>query len=95
MIFRGLRHRIIPRLDADQGAARRIGSWCRHSGAGGRMMTRLTLILFSIISTSLMGTGIVVALTMGMDTLTPILIAAALGLVLAIPVSWLVARQIA
>ena len=59
------------------------------------MMTRLTLILFSIISTSLMGTGIVVALTMGMDTLTPILIAAALGLVLAIPVSWLVARQIA
>jgi predicted PurR-regulated permease PerM len=59
------------------------------------MMTRLTLILFSIISTSLMGTGIVVALTMGMDTLTPILIAAALGFVLAIPVSWLVARQIA
>jgi hypothetical protein len=59
------------------------------------MMTRLTLILFSIISTSLMGTGIVVALTMGMDTLTPILVAAALGFVLAIPASWLVARQIA
>ena len=58
-------------------------------------MTRLTLILFSIISTSLMGTGIVLALTMGMDTLTPILVAAALGFVLAIPVSWLVARQIA
>jgi predicted PurR-regulated permease PerM len=59
------------------------------------MMTRLTLILFSMISTSLMGTALVVALTMGMDTLTPILIAAALGFVLAIPVSWLVARQIA
>jgi len=59
------------------------------------MMTRLTLILFSMISTSLMGTALVVALTMGMDTLTPILIAAALGLVLAIPASWLVARQIA
>jgi predicted PurR-regulated permease PerM len=58
-------------------------------------MTRLTLILFSMISTSLMGTALVVALTMGMDTLTPILIAAALGFVLAIPVSWLVARQIA
>ena len=58
-------------------------------------MTRLTLILFSMISTTLMGTGIVVALTMGLDTLTPILIAAALGLVLAIPASWLVARQIA
>jgi predicted PurR-regulated permease PerM len=59
------------------------------------MMTRLTLILFSMISTSLMGTALVVALTMGMDTLTPILIAVALGFVLAIPVSWLVARQIA
>jgi predicted PurR-regulated permease PerM len=59
------------------------------------MMTRLTLILFSMISTSLMGTALVVALTMGMDTLTPILIAAALGFLLAIPVSWLVARQIA
>ena len=58
-------------------------------------MTRLTLILFSMISTSLIGTALVVALTMGMDTLTPILIAAALGFVLAIPVSWLVARQIA
>ena len=58
-------------------------------------MTRLTLILFSMISTSLMGTALVVALTLGMDTLTPILIGAALGFVLAIPVSWLVARQIA
>ena len=58
-------------------------------------MPRLTPILFSMISTSLMGTALVVALTMGMDTLTPILIAAALGFVLAIPVSWLVARQIA
>ena len=59
------------------------------------MMTRLTLILFSMISTSLMGTALVVALTLGMDTLTPILIAAALGFLLAIPVSWLVAGQIA
>ena len=59
------------------------------------MMTRLTLILFSMISTTLMGTAIVVALTMGLDTLTPILIAAALGLGLAMPVSWLVAREIA
>jgi len=58
-------------------------------------MTRLTLILFSMISTSLMGTALVSALTMGMDTLTPILIAAALGFVLAIPVRRLMARQIA
>ena len=58
-------------------------------------MTRLTLVLFSMISTSLMGTAIVIALTMGMDTLTPILIAAGVGFVLAVPAGWLLARQIA
>ncbi len=55
---------------------------------------RLTMILFSMISTTLMGVGIIVALTTGNDTLTPILIAAAIGFVLALPVSWLVARQL-
>jgi predicted PurR-regulated permease PerM len=67
----------------------------RHPEAEGRMMTRLMLSLFSMISTSLMGTAIVIALIMGKNTLTPILIAAGVGFVLAIPASWLVARQIA
>jgi hypothetical protein len=67
----------------------------RHPEAEGRMMTRLMLSLFSMISTGLMGTAIVIALIKGMDTLTPILIAAGVGFVLAIPASWLVARQIA
>jgi predicted PurR-regulated permease PerM len=58
-------------------------------------MLRLTLVLFSIISTALMGSAIIVALTIGQDTLIPILAAAAIGFVLAIPVSWLVARQLA
>lgn len=58
-------------------------------------MTRLMLILFSIISTTLMGTAIVIALTMGLDTLRPIVVAAAIGLVAAVPASWLVARQLA
>lgn len=58
-------------------------------------MFRLMMTLFSMISTTLMGVGIVIALTMGHDTLTPILIAAALGFVVALPVSWLVARQLA
>jgi len=58
-------------------------------------MTRLMMILFSMISTALMGSFIVAALTMGYDTLQPILIAAGLGFVLALPVSWAVARQIA
>ena len=57
-------------------------------------MTRLTLILFSMIGTTLAGSGVVIALTTGHDTLQPILIAAALGAVLALPVSWWVAKQI-
>lgn len=57
-------------------------------------MTRLMMILFSMISTTLMGVGIVIALTTGHDTLQPILIAAAIGFVAAWPVSWLVARQL-
>ena len=57
-------------------------------------MARLTMILFSMISTALMGSFIVVALTMGYVTLNWILIAAATGFVLALPVSWLIAREI-
>lgn len=57
-------------------------------------MTRLMMILFSMISTTLMGVGIVIALTTGHDTLQPILIAAAVGFVAAWPVSWYIARQL-
>ncbi|MBW6418372.1 CTP synthetase [Celeribacter sp. PS-C1] len=57
-------------------------------------MNRLAGILFSLISTTLMGTAVVVALTMGKDTLQPILIAAAIGFVIAIPVTWVVAKKI-
>jgi len=57
-------------------------------------MTRLTLVLFSIISTTLMGVAIIVALTTGNDTLQPIIIAAVIGFVVAIPASWIVAKQI-
>ena len=57
-------------------------------------MTRLMLLIFSIASTSMMGAFIVAALATGNDTLKPIVIAAALGFVAAIPVSWFVAKQI-
>lgn len=57
-------------------------------------MTRLASILFSIISTTLMGVAIIVALVSGNDTLTPILIAAAIGFVAAIPVTWIVTKKI-
>lgn len=58
-------------------------------------MTRLMMTLFSMIATTLMGVGVVIALTTGHGTLQPILLAAAIGFVLAVPVSWLVARQLA
>lgn len=57
-------------------------------------MMRLASILYSLISTTLAGSFIVVSLVAGYTTLNPILIAAALGFVLAVPVSWLIARQI-
>lgn len=57
-------------------------------------MARLTMILFSIISTAMMGSFIIATLTMGYVTLNWILIAAAAGFVLAGPVSWLIARAI-
>ena len=57
-------------------------------------MIRIMLVLFAMIATTLMGIGIVIALTAGLDTTRPILIASAAGFLLAIPVSWAVARQI-
>ncbi|MBZ4690886.1 CTP synthetase [Cereibacter changlensis] len=58
-------------------------------------MLRLTMILFSMISTTLMGVGIVIALTTGHDSLRPILLAAAIGFVLAVPISAIIARKLA
>jgi predicted transcriptional regulator len=57
-------------------------------------MHRLAGILFSLISTTLAGTAIVVSLVMGYDTLQPIVIAAALGFVVSIPATWVVTKQI-
>jgi len=55
---------------------------------------RLMIILFSMIGTALAGTGVVAVLTLGYGTLWPIVSAAAAGAGLALPVSWLVAREI-
>ena len=57
-------------------------------------MLRLASVLFSMIATSLMGVAIIAALTMGYDTLNPILIAVATGFVAAIPVTWAVASRL-
>lgn len=57
-------------------------------------MPRLYGILFSMVATTLMGIGVVVALTTGFTTLQPILVAAAIGFVLSLPATWVLARQI-
>ena len=58
-------------------------------------MARLALLLFVVIGATLAGTLIVAALVAGLDTARPIIIAAALGFAAAVPVSILVARQLA
>ncbi len=58
-------------------------------------MTRLMLIIFSMASTTLMGMMIVAALVAGYVTLKPLAIAAAICFLLALPVSWQIARRIA
>lgn len=58
-------------------------------------MTRLTLIVFIFVATTLAGIAVVAALATGMDTAQPIIIAAAIGFVLGIPASWYIARKIA
>ncbi|OYU39883.1 MAG: CTP synthetase [Pseudorhodobacter sp. PARRP1] len=58
-------------------------------------MTRLMMLLFSMVATTLMGVGVIIALTTGFDTLKPIMLAAAVGFVLAVPVAWLIARKLA
>ncbi len=57
-------------------------------------MLRLASILYAIIATTLAGIGVIAVLVAGYDTLTPILGAAAVGAVAAIPASWGVARQL-
>ncbi|MCT8159074.1 CTP synthetase [Pseudoruegeria sp. SHC-113] len=58
-------------------------------------MTRLAMVIFSMVATTLAGTGVVIALVTGLDTLVPILAFAALGFVLAFPATWLIARKLA
>ncbi|SFO40194.1 hypothetical protein SAMN04487859_14113 [Roseovarius lutimaris] len=57
-------------------------------------MLRLGLILHLFIGSTLAGSAIIVALVMGQDTMTPILIAALLGFLIAIPATWVVTKMI-
>jgi hypothetical protein len=55
---------------------------------------RLMMVLYSMIGTALAGSGVVLVLTLGYVTTGAIVGAAAAGAVAALPVSWMVARQI-
>ena len=57
-------------------------------------MLRLASMLYSLIGTTLAGTAIIAALVMGQDTLQPILVAAIVGFVAALPVTYVIARKI-
>ena len=51
-------------------------------------------MLYSIIGTTMAGILIIAALTAGYDTLVPIIIAAGIGAVAGLPISYLVAQAI-
>lgn len=58
------------------------------------MQNRLTFALHFVIGTTLMGIFVIAALSMGYGTARPIILSGVAGFLLAIPVSWLVARKI-
>ncbi|MEO1276436.1 MAG: CTP synthetase [Pseudomonadota bacterium] len=57
-------------------------------------MMRLALILYAMVGVTFAGSAIVVALVSGLDTLRPIVIAAAIGALAAVPVAAIIARKI-
>ena len=57
-------------------------------------MLQLFLIIHIFIGSTLAGAGVIVALTLGLDTAIPLIASAAIGFLIAFPVSWLVAKKI-
>lgn len=57
-------------------------------------MTRLFMLIYSIVGVTLAGIAVVIALTIGQDTLQPIIVSAALGAILGIAASWMITRRL-
>ena len=57
-------------------------------------MLQLGLIMHLFIGSTLSGVAVIVALVSGQDTLIPILIAAALGFIAAIPATYLMTKKV-
>jgi len=50
--------------------------------------------MYVVLGATLAGTFMVAALTMGFDTMQPVLYSALAGFVIAIPIAWVVAKKI-
>ncbi|WP_456390954.1 CTP synthetase [Profundibacter sp.] len=57
-------------------------------------MLRLTLLMYTVLSGTLAGIAIIAVLVAGYGTQMPIIYAAAAGFILALPVSWIIAKKI-
>ncbi|WP_299673875.1 CTP synthetase [uncultured Roseobacter sp.] len=57
-------------------------------------MLRLIAILYCFVAATLAGTGVIAVLSMGYTAALPIGVAAGVGALLALPVSWAVAARI-
>lgn len=57
-------------------------------------MLRLAALLYAMLGPTLAGVLIVACLASGLDTLGPIVVAAAIGFVAAIPAAWLLAGRL-
>lgn len=57
-------------------------------------MLRLTMVMYSIVGTTLAGIGVIAAVTMNLYDVQSIVVAAAVGAVVAVPVSWVIAKKL-
>ncbi len=57
-------------------------------------MSRLFFLILSITGVTGAGIGVVIALSLGLDTLNPILVSAAAGLMVGGVASWLITRRL-
>ena len=57
-------------------------------------MTKLVLMMYIIAAPTLAGVAMVIVLAMGLDTGSPVIWSVIVGAVVAIPVSWWIAKQL-
>jgi len=99
-LFKEFKENVIQAFEARSDADQRQGAPLSYDPPETRIlngvffMFRLALFLFSMVATSLAGTGVIIALASGNDTLMPILYSAIAGFIVAIPVTYIVAKKI-